>query len=305
MKYLVTGATGFLGTHLCRYFAAKNIDYRATSRMGSEPYFVTGDLTAFNDWENLFKDINVVVHSAAKAHDMSGLEQVQKLYQDVNLKLTVCLATEAKVNHVKTFIFISTIKVNGEETFDHPFTAADNPAPIDPYGVSKYLAEVELLKLHEPPFFNVVIIRPCLIYGAGVRANFNTLISFVKKGWPLPFGLVNNKRSFVSVDNLVDLIYTCSVHPKASGELFLVSDGLDLSLAELIRKIAYALKKKNLLLPVPISLLRFIFGLFGKKELAQRLLSNLQVDITKTKQLLEWAPPFTMDQALKNMQEST
>lgn len=305
MKYLVTGATGFLGQHLCRFFDAKKIDYRATARKSSDKYFATGDLTTFTDWSSLFKDIDVVIHSAAKAHDMSGSPELKKIYTDVNLTLTTKLAEQAKIHGVKTFIFISTIKVNGEETGDTPFTADDIPRPTDDYGISKNLAEKEILKLHQPGVFNVVIIRPCLVYGYGVKANFKSLIGFVEKGLPLPFGLVNNRRSLVSVDNLIDLIFTCSTNSKAAGQIFLVSDDKDLSLPELIQTIAQSMHKKILMLPIPLSILKAGLTLIGKKDLAHRLFSNLQVDITKTKRQLNWAPPYTMEQSLQKLHKGS
>lgn len=301
MKYLVTGANGFLGKHICQYLESQNIDHRAVTRSGHGNQFSTGDLTQFTNWKDLFNDVTVVIHAAAKAHDMSQASGLNEVYQAVNFDLTVKLAENAKLHGVKKFIFISTIKVNGENTVDHPFQADDSPNPIDPYGISKFQAEQALLKMNEPGRFDVTIIRPCLIYGTGVKANFKSLVQLVKKGLPLPFGLVNNKRSIVSVDNLIDLIMTCTRKPQATGQIFLVSDGDDLSLPGLIQKIAKAQGQKIMMLPIPLSIIRFGLFLLGKKDLGQRLFSNLHVDITKNKTVLDWKPPFTTEQSLAKM----
>lgn len=297
MKYLVTGASGFLGTHLCNYFKKNGIDYIGATREN------VGDLTLFSDWPRLFENIDVVVHAAAKAHDMSGAAGLKETYHRVNLKLTQELASAAKKNGVKKFIFISTIKVNGEFSGERPFKADDKPNPTDDYGVSKHLAEQEVLKLHAPGIFDVVIIRPCLIYGPGVKANFKNLINLVKTGLPLPFGAIHNKRSFVSVDNLSSFILHCSTNPQASGHIFLVSDGQDLSLTELLKAISSSLNVSPLLLPVPAPLLKFLLFVLRKTDLSVRLFSNLQVDIRKNKEILGWNPPYNTDDELKKIQE--
>ncbi len=301
MKYLVTGANGFLGQHLCRYLKSKHVDFRATAREGSQSVYASGDLNTFNRWGELLTGISVIVHAAAKAHDLTKSVDLKLKYQQSNFEATQKLAHQAKAYGVRKFIFISTIKVNGEQTLDQPFTPEDRAQPTDDYGISKMLAEAELLKLHEPEVFDVVIIRPCLVYGQGVKANFKNLMKLVEKGWPLPFGLIRNKRSLVSVDNLVDLIVTCASHPNAGGQIFLVSDGVDLSLPELIQAIAKSMHRSVRLIPVPVFLLRIGLTLIGKKEMAQRLFSNLQVDISKTKRLLNWTPPYSIEQSLQIM----
>lgn len=305
MKFLVTGANGFLGKHICADFDANHIDYRASVREKKMPKeFQTADLTRFSDWQTLFQDIDVVIHSAAKAHDMSGADGLKQIYTDVNTKLTLRLASEAKKAGVKRFIFISSIKVNGEMTKTEAFTAADIPAPMDDYGLSKLHAEIELMKLHSAGHFDVVIIRPCLIYGAGVKANFHNLIQLTQKGLPLPFASIHNKRSFVSVDNLIDLIKVTAASPQAAGQIFLVSDDADLSLPELIRQISAATGKKVVLVPFPVFLIKFLLMLIGRSAVATRLLSSLQVDIEKTKSLLNWKPPFKMKTSLQKMFKS-
>ena len=214
----------------------------------------------------------------------------------MNVDATLNLARAAKKSKVLKFIFISSVKVNGEETYDLPFTSSDRAAPQDFYGISKAEAEKELLELHEPGIFEVVIIRPPLVYGPGVKANFEKLYHFAKIGIPLPFGLVKNKRSLVSVFNLVDLIVVTLTHPKAAGEIFMVSDDHDLSLRELIELMAKTQGKRAHLINVPVKLMKMAARVVGKKSYADRLFGNLQVDIEKTKQLLGWKPPFTFEE---------
>ncbi len=305
MKILITGGSGFLGIHLARYLTEHNVPHISTVRSeASNNQFATGDLLQFNRWSELYQDVFTVIHTAAKAHDMSKHASLKEVYFKTNLDLTVTLAQQAKRHGVRKFIFISTIKVNGGFTNNRPFTADDRPAPTDDYGISKRQAEVELLKLHEPGVFDVVVIRPCLIYGSGVKANFANLIKLVKKRLPLPFGLIKNKRSFVSIDNLVDLIYLCANSNAANGQIFLVSDGKDLTLTELLKAIGHAFQLKPVLLPVPAWCLRCLLWSLGKSEMSQRLLSNLQVDISKTKQILSWTPRYSMEDSLKRMLSS-
>lgn len=304
MKCLVTGANGFLGKHLTAALRANEVDVVATARLSnSKSVIATGDMNHYTGWETLFEGVEVVIHAAAKAHDMSKSADLKQQYFEANLKLPLLLAAKARAAGVKRFIFISTIKVNGESTMFTPFRADDNPHPTDDYGISKAQAEAELMKMHQPGIFEIVIIRPCLIYGLGVKANFKNLMDQVRKGWPLPFASISNKRSLVSIENLTDLILTCMKHPKAGGQIFLVSDDHDLSLPELIKAIAKSMNRFIILLPVPLSLFRFVFKLIGKADLTQRLFGNLQVDIVKTKQVLGWKPPFTMEQSLQRMQQ--
>jgi UDP-glucose 4-epimerase len=200
---------------------------------------------------------------------------------------------------VKRFVFISSVKVNGEATLPGlPFTAADVPAPLDPYGVSKMEAEQALRQIAAETGMEVVIIRPPLVYGPGVKANFAALMRAVQRGWPLPLGAVHNQRSLVALDNLVDFIVTCLSHSQAANQTFLVSDGEDVSTTELLRRTANAMGKKALLLPVPAFALSWAACILGKGLIAQRLCGSLQVDIDKTRCLLGWTPPLTLDQGL-------
>lgn len=292
----ITGANGFVGKFLCNELAKRNILFKAGTR---DTY---GDITKQVDWAPLLSGCDSIVHLAARVHVMDEKDNDPLLaFRKMNVEATISLASAAKKSGVKRFIFLSSIKVNGEETGSAPFTASDSPNPHDPYGISKMEAEHELLKLHEPGVFEVVIIRPPLIYGPGVKANFEKLFWLVKKDLPIPFGLVANKRSLVSVLNLCDLIILCLTHPLASGQTFLVSDEKVYSLKELIRLMGKSLGKYPHLLPVPVSIMKFIAALLGKTSYADRLFGNLHVDIEKTKTRLEWKPPFTFEETYKNL----
>jgi len=307
---LVTGATGFVGKKLCSELSDDGYEVYAAVRkrscgvLGKIHQVEVPDLTEF-DWSDTLKDINVVIHAAARVHQMND-NAVDSLneFRCVNTVGTMALARQAIESGVKRFIFLSSIKVNGEVTkIGQPFIPSDNSIPIDPYGLSKYEAEQGLLKLAQETAMEVVIIRPPLVYGPNVRANFASMIHWVNKGVPLPFGAVNNLRSFVALDNLVDFIIHCIHHPKAVNEIFLISDGDDVSITELLKRVANAYKKKILLLPVPAWLMRFLATLVGKDDIASRLLDDLQVDSSKCKDLLGWEPVTSMDEQLAKMMD--
>lgn len=261
---------------------------------------VVPDLTEQVNWEQVVAGQDVIIHSAARVHVMNDLSANPLAeFRTVNVDGTLNLARQAAAAGVKRFIFISSIKVNGEGTLrGNPYTAFDTPAPEDPYGISKMEAEQGLRLIADETGMEVVIIRPVLVYGPGVKANFLSMMRWVHKGIPLPLGAINNSRSLVSLDNLADLIVTCIDHPAAANQTFLVSDGEDLSTTELLRRVGAALGKPARLLPVPPKLLDFGASLFGKKAVAQRLLGSLQVDISHTCSTLGWKPPVTVDEAL-------
>lgn len=261
---------------------------------------VVPDLTEQVNWEQVVAGQDVIIHSAARVHVMNDLSANPLAeFRTVNVDGTLNLARQAAAAGVKRFIFISSIKVNGEGTLrGNPYTAFDTPAPEDPYGISKMEAEQGLRLIADETGMEVVIIRPVLVYGPGVKANFLSMMRWVHKGIPLPLGAINNSRSLVSLDNLVDLIVTCIDHPAAANQTFLVSDGEDLSTTELLRRVGAAVDKPARLLPVPPKLLEFGASLLGKKAVAQRLLGSLQVDISHTCSTLGWKPPVTVDEAL-------
>lgn len=293
----ITGADGFVGKYLQNLFKEKNIIFKAGVRNSKSPNEVSyGNLSEVIHWEKHLIGVETVVHLAARVHIMNEttanpLDEFRK----VNTQATINLAMTAKKMGIKRFIFISSIKVNGEQTFETPFLSSDTPHPEDNYAQSKYEAEVELMKLHEPGRFEVVIIRPTLIYGPGVRANFANLIRMVQLRIPLPFGCVQNKRSLLSVYNLCDLILLTMLKPEASGQIFIAADENYLSLKDLIKKIALAYNIKPLLICVPVAFMNFIATILGKKQYAARLLGNLHVDISKTKELLNWTPKYQLD----------
>lgn len=305
---LVTGATGFVGStvvhHLLedKHAALVAVAVRRTGvDWGSTvKEHLVADLTATTDWSAALVDVTEVVHCAARVHVME--EQATdplSEFRAVNVAGTLNLVRQAAAAGVRRFVFLSSIKVNGESTqLGHPFRPDDRSAPLDPYGISKLEAEQGLFVIAKQTGMEVVCIRPPLVYGSGVKANFYSMMKWANKGIPLPFGAIHNKRSLVALDNLVDLILTCIDHPAAANQVFLVSDGVDLSITELLSRVAIALGKKPRLLPINQQLIEFFLKLVGKKELAQRLCASLQVDISKTKKLLNWTPPVSVDEAL-------
>jgi len=308
MRILVTGANGFVGRALCKALHQSSYQVRTATRTAnkhqtSPDQFLVGDIVATTQWEQALQDINVVIHLAARVHVMND-KSVDPLseFRKVNVDGTLNLARQAAMAGVKRFIFISSIKVNGESTAaNHPFSADDIPAPADAYGISKREAEDALRLLADETGLEVVIIRPPLVYGPGVKANFLSMMRWLHKGLPLPLGNIDNKRSLVALDNLVDLIVTCVDHPAAANQTFLVSDDEDLSTSDLLRRMAKALGKTAWLSLFPGWLLTTIAGLIGKKSVAQRLCDSLQVDITKTRQVLNWTPPINVDEGLRRV----
>lgn len=290
MTYLITGATGFVGKSLCTLL--ENSEYlirRNHQRMNAM------------DWSQELLSVDTVIHLAARVHVMQDTSADPLTeFRTVNVSGTLNLARQAAAAGVKRLVFLSSIKVNGEFTLpNQPFTA-DKTNPQDPYGISKYEAEIGLRKISDETGMQVVIIRPPLIYGAGVKANFASLLRIVKRGLPLPLGAVReNRRSFVALDNLVDLIITCINHPNAANQTFLVSDNEDVSTADLLRKMAVAQGIPSRLLPVPVALLNLCAKLTGKQAIAQRLLGNLQVDISHTQKLLDWQPIISLEEGLR------
>ena len=258
-------------------------------------------IDADTDWLAALIDVYVVVHLAARVHVMTdhAADSLAE-FRQVNVAGTLNLAMQAAEAGVKRFIFISSVKVNGESTeINQPFTEENAANPQDAYGLSKHEAEQGLLLFTQQTGMEVVIIRPPLVYGVGVKANFASMLRAVKRGIPLPLGAIHNQRSFVYVGNLVSLILRCLDHPAAANQVFLVSDGYDTSTTELLRASALALGVKSRLLPVPQRLIAFATSMLGKRAVAQRLCDNLQVDIAKAQTLLGWKPPVSMADGLK------
>jgi UDP-glucose 4-epimerase len=260
-----------------------------------------GEIGAETDWSEALANIDCVIHCAARAHVMRETEEnVLETYRAVNVAGTQHLAEQAAALGVQRLIYLSSVKVNGEQTpLGQPFTAQDTPNPQDPYGISKTEAEIQLRHIAQTTGLEVVIIRPPLVYGPGVKANFLSLMHWLDKGYPLPLGAIHNRRSLVALPNLVDLITTCLTHPAAANQTFLVSDNEDLSTTDLIKRLAKALDKPARLLPIPMPLLQSAAQIIGKPDLAQRLCGSLQVDISKTQSLLDWSPPVSVDQGLR------
>jgi len=302
-KILITGASGFVGAAVnSRLEQAKSFLILRTTRLDSGSDKLPIDFSVEFNVETELVDVEAIIHCAAHVHLMNDkADDPLQAYRQVNTSGTLQLAQQAANAGVKRFIFISTIKVNGESTEPgFPFKPDDDFVPVDPYGLSKYEAEVGLRKLAEQTGMEVVIIRPPLVYGPGVKANFTSMMKWVNKGFPLPLGgIKNNKRSLVAVDNLVDLIITCIKHPNAANQTFLVSDDDDTSTSQLLSRMATALDAPNRLLSIPSSWLSLAATLFGKPAIAQRLCGSLQVDISKTKELLDWQPPYSAAASMK------
>ena len=307
-RILVTGASGFVGqalvAHLVGLDATEVIAMmRATPaiRLAGARYVAGGDMTAGRLRAATLEGVEVIVHAAARVHVLNDDKAMSATEFDrVNVTPTLELARQAVAAGVRRFVFLSSIGVNGVQTdIGKPFTEADPPNPHNPYANSKLKAEQGLLLLSEQSGLEVVIIRPPLVYGPGVRANFAALMRAVQRGWPLPLASVHNLRSMVAMDNLVSFIATCVDHPQAANTTFLVSDGQDISSPDLVRGLAQALGVAARLVPVPVSALQFVGRALGRGDVIQRVCGNLRVDISKARRVLAWQPPVSMDEGLR------
>ncbi|RAS52735.1 nucleoside-diphosphate-sugar epimerase [Vibrio diazotrophicus] len=306
MKILVTGSSGFVGSRVIEVVKERGwesvgvVRSSSTHALNSPELFPIQALDAKTDWQGAFDKVDCVVHCAARVHQMQESESdVLEAYRLVNTHGTLHLAEQAAKAGVKRFVFVSSVKVNGERTLpEQPFTTEVLHAPDDPYGLSKYEAELALKALCERTNMELVTIRPPLVYGPGVKANFQSMMGWVAKGLPLPLGAIHNARSLVYIDNLVDLILTSCVHPHASGHTFLVSDGEDVSTTQLLKAVAKAMGKPSTLIPIPMCWIQLAAKAMGKPAVAERLCGNLQVDIEQTQSVLNWSPVVSFHEGI-------
>ncbi len=309
MNILVTGSTGFVGNALMarliedQFSVSATVRNAASKKVSPDVNFITiGHLTPFLDWSDVLRGVDAIVHLAARAHILSDKSRDSLAeYRHVNVDCSLNLARQAARAGIKRFIYISSIKVNGEFTIlGKPFAAQDIPMPQDFYGISKYEAELGLQFIAKESGMELVIIRPPLVYGPGVKANFLSMMNWLQLGIPLPLGGVTaNRRSFIFLDNLIDMIVTCINHPAAANQIFLVSDNEDLSTAGLLERINLALGEPSKLIVLPPNLINFGAKLVGRADIARRLCQSLQVDTKKTNVLLDWLPPISIDEGLR------
>ena len=309
MKVLVTGATGFIGRALCRHLLLHGWSVRAASRSGSTPPGTESvridAVDERTDWTEALGGVDVVVHLAARVHVMHEANpDPLNAFRTVNTQGTGRLAAMAAGAGVRRLVYVSSIKVNGEQTAHGPFTEADVPSPDDPYGKSKWEAEQALWGTARRTNLEIVVVRPPMVYGPGAPGNFNRLLRFISLGIPLPLGSVHNQRSFMYVENLCDAIRTCLQHPAAAGRTFLLSDGEDISTPELIRVLSECLGRRGRLLPFPTSLLEAGANLLGFRGEAERLLRSLRVDSSAIRQTLHWNPPYPLREGLRATAEA-
>ncbi|MEN3813487.1 SDR family oxidoreductase [Chromobacterium piscinae] len=302
-KILITGANGFIGSALYSVLSQQEFNIvpvvRKPSSLKNE--LIIGDISVFNSWSAYLNKVDCIIHLAGRAHILNDkvLDPLSE-FRNTNTHATLTLAKQAASAGVKRFIFLSSIGVNGNETIQNPFHFDDEPHPHSPYAISKYEAEIGLKEISAESGLEIVIIRPPLVYGENAPGNFRSLMRWLSLGVPLPFGAVlNNRRSFVSLDNLISLIITCIKHPAAANQTFLASDGEDLSTTELLQRLCNAIGKNSPLIKIPPKIISFGLNFLGKEELAKRLLGSLQVDITHTCNTLSWKPPFSIDEGLK------
>ena len=308
----VTGATGFVGRAIGCKLASRGFNVRALLRSDNSffatpdnkiTYTAAGNINSYTDWSAVLIGVDFVIHCAARAHLMhESLGNTLAAYRAVNVDGSRRLAEQAAAAGVRRLVYLSSIKVNGERTaLDAPFSFSDRPAPEDAYGISKWEAEQALWEISAKTGLEVVVVRPPLVCGPRVKGNLARLLELVRLGLPLPFSALQNKRSLIGLDNLVDLLIRCVDHPEAAGQTFLVSDGEDLSTPDLVRYMAAAINRSPRLFPVPVSLLRLAGSALGKRAEIDRLVGSLQIDSSHTRQVLSWAPPVSVQEGIRRM----
>jgi nucleoside-diphosphate-sugar epimerase len=305
MRILLTGASGFVGRATLRAALAAGHEVRAVVREGEAPappaqVVRISDLASYTGWRDALGGVDAVVHLAARVHDMRDrAADSMAAFRTVNVEGTQRLASAAAEAAVGRFVFVSSVKVHGEASHDAPLTADSPLAPSDAYGCSKAEAEDALREMESRTGVGVVVVRPPLVYGPGVGANFLTLLKAVSRGWPLPLGRVDNRRSLIYVDNLADLLLLAAVHPAAAGRAFLAADGPAVSTPELIRRIGQALDRPVKMPAVPESWLRLAGRVTGRSAAVDRLLGSLEVDDSPTRDILGWCEPVTAEDGLR------
>ncbi len=310
-KVLITGANGFVGQAVCQHLTDAKFIVRKALRQQRDNQVqpqddcqIVGEISTNTDWSQALSGIDSIVHLAARVHVMNdSVSDPLSEFRKVNVAGTINLAKQAVRANVRRFIFVSSIKVNGEKTEGNYFTESDVPAPQDPYGISKFEAEQSLLEIARLTGLEVVILRPPLMYGPAVKANFYQLMNAIYKRWPLPLGKVNNQRSLLYVSTFADAIKTCLIHPNASGKTFLVSDEKSLSTAELIEKMGHFLQSSPRLFNIPVAWMKLGGKCLGKASVIDRLTSSLVIDSNKIRQELSWASPYSFDAGIQKTAE--
>lgn len=308
---LVTGANGFVGRVLCDTLMQRGhkvrgaVRYSDESRNSKVPYVAVGEINSQTDWTEVVANIDVVIHLAARVHVMHETSKDPLGdFRNMNVSATEQLARAAAGNGVKRLVYVSSIKVNGEKTqYEQSFNEFDAPSPRGHYAVSKWEAEQALLRVASETGLEIVIVRPSLIYGRGVKGNFAQMLKILAMGIPVPLASARNLRSLVYIGNFVDALLLCATHPAAAGQVYLVSDGEDVSTPDLLRQLGTAMGHPARLLPCPLSFLKFAGKLFGKSDQIDRLLDSLQVNSGKIRRDLSWQPPYTLQQGLKETAE--
>lgn len=308
-KILITGGRGFIGRALCENLQSNNYLVHISSRTNIYPTskkvisFNTGEIDHKTKWNKALKGVDCIIHCAARTHNMKELDKNSlESFRKVNVEGTINLAKQAAANGVRRILFLSSVKVNGERTEGFSsFKNDDIPKPEDAYGISKWEAEKGLREVSRRTGIEIVIIRSPLVYGYGVKGNLKRLVKLINYSIPLPFSLIKNQRSIIGIDNLVDILIKCINNQNANGKIFLVSDDEDVTTPELLHYIASAMSKTAYLFPIPVSLLKFLCGLIGKKNEIDRLIGSLKLDINFTKKTLNWKPPVNVFEGIKRM----